>query len=106
MTQTSPRNLREKIRRFVLGVLFSVLVVAFLAFGLDFVVFRIRVAANRNPYGSVIVNHYYAVLMKNGKTQYIFDPPAPETCVHALFPHAGSMPCWYLSRHPDRRTDI
>jgi hypothetical protein len=106
VTPTSPRNLREKIRRFVLAVLFSVLGLAVAAFSLDFVVFRIRIAANKNPYGSVTVNHYYAVLLKNGKTQYIFDPPAPDTCVHALFPHAGSLPCWYLSRHPDRRTDI
>jgi hypothetical protein len=106
VAQTSPRNLRERIRRFFLAVLFSVLAAAIVAFSLDFIVFRIRVAANRNPYGTVTVNHYYAVLMKNGKTQFIFDPPQPETCVHALFPHAGSMPCWYLSRHPDRRTDI
>lgn len=106
MAQTSPKNLRERIKRFFLALLVSVLAAAVVAFSLDFIVFRIRVAANTNPYGSVTVNHYYAVLMKNGKTQYIFDPPAPETCVHALFPHAGSMPCWYLSRHPDRRTDI
>ena len=106
MPQTPPRNLRERIRRFVLVVLFSLVAAAVVAFSLDFIVFRIRVAANQNPYGSVTVNHYYAVLMKNGKTQYIFDPPAPETCIHALFPHAGSMPCWYLTRHPDRRTDI
>jgi hypothetical protein len=26
--------------------------------------------------------------------------------VHALFPHAGALPCWYLSRHPEQRTDI
>ena len=106
MPPTSPTKLRERIRRFVLAVLFSVVAASVVAFSLDFIVFRIRVAANKNPYGSVTVNHYYAVLMKNGKTQFIFDPPAPETCVHALFPHSGSMPCWYLTRHPDRRTDI
>lgn len=106
MAPTSPSKLREKIRRFILAVFLCVLGVAAVAFSLDFIVFRIRVAANKNPYGSVTVNHYYAVLMKNGKTQFIFDPPAPETCVHSLFPHSGSMPCWYLTRHPDRRTDI
>ena len=77
-----------------------------IAYGLDFVVFRIRAATNRNPYGSITVNHYYAVLQKNGKTQFIFDPPGPETCVHSFFPHSGYQPCWYLSRHPDQRTDI
>jgi hypothetical protein len=52
------------------------------------------------------VSHYYAVKQKNGKTQFIFDPPAAENCVHALFPHAGCDPCWYLTRHPEQRTDI
>ena len=84
MAQTSPKNLRDRIRRFVLAVLFSAVATAVVAFSLDFIVFRIRVAANKNPYGSVTVNHYYAVLMKNGKTQYIFDPPAPDT-----WPDAG-----------------
>ena len=77
-----------------------------LAFALDFVVFRIRVATNRNPYGSVMVNHYTAVQQKSGKTQLIFDLPQAQTCVNSVFPHGGSLPCWYLTRHPDQRTDI
>jgi hypothetical protein len=77
-----------------------------LAFGIDSGLFRLRVAANRNPYDSVMVRHSYAVQQKNGKTQFIFDPPAPERCVHALFPHSGMQPCWYLSRHPEQRTNI
>jgi hypothetical protein len=99
-------NLRERLRRVFLGILLTVLGSVLLAYGVDFAIFRIRVAVNRNPYGSVTVNRYYAVLQKNGKTQFIFDPPAPETCVNALFPHGGSMPCWYLTRHPDQRTNI
>jgi len=83
-----------------------VLGTAALAYGLDFAVFRLRAATHRDAYGTVVVNHYYAVLQKNGKTALTFDPPQPETCVNALFPHAGSLPCWYLSRHPDQRTDI
>jgi len=37
--------------------------------------------------------------MKNGKTEYTFDPPVPQECVNSLFPHFGDPPCWYLSRH-------
>jgi hypothetical protein len=37
--------------------------------------------------------------MKDGKTQYSFDPPAPQDCVNSLFPHFGDSPCWYLKRH-------
>lgn len=99
-------NLREKLRRIFLALLSLAVGLALLAYGIDFVVFKIRVGANRNPYGSVVVNHYYAVLQKNGKTQFIFDPPAPQPCVNALFPHAGAQPCWYLTRHPDQRTNI
>ena len=76
------------------------------AYSLDYIVFRIRAASNRNAYGAVTVSHYYAVLQKNGKTEFIFDPPRAQTCVHTLFPHGGWLPCWYLSRHPEQRTDI
>ena len=106
MTQTSTPNLRDRLRRLFVGVVLAALGTAALTYGVDFAVFRIRAAANRNAYGSVTVNHYYAILQKNGKTQLIFDPPQAQTCVHALFPHGGWMPCWYLSRHPDQRTDI
>lgn len=99
-------NLREILRRILVGTIAAIASAALIAYGVDFVVFRVRVATNRNPYGSVVVNHYYAVLQKSGKTQFIFDPPQPEPCVNALFPHSGSPPCWYLSRHPEQRTDI
>jgi len=99
-------NLREWIRRVFLSVLLITAGVAVLTFLVDLGLFRLRVATNREPYGSVVVRHYYAVVQKNGKTQFLFDPPAPETCVNALLPHFGMQPCWYLRRHPDQRTDI
>jgi len=101
-----PRNLREKLKRIFFGTVLFILGAAVLVYAADFAVFRIRLAANRNPYGSVVVNHYYAVAQKSGKTQFIFDPPQPQACVNALFPHSGALPCWYLSKHPDQRTDI
>jgi hypothetical protein len=99
-------KLRERLRKIFLGLILLILGTAILTFGVDFGLFRLRVASNRDPYGSVVVSHYYAVLQKNGKTQFIFDPPAPETCVNALYPHAGMQPCWYLRRHPEQRTNI
>jgi hypothetical protein len=99
-------RLRKQIRRIFLGSLLFILTTATLTYVADFGLFRLRVAAGRNPYGSVVVSRSYAVLQKNGKTQFIFDPPAPETCVHALLPHSGIRPCWYLSRHPEQRTNI
>ena len=99
-------ELRLWLRRVFLGLLLFLLGTAVLTFGVDLGLFRLRVASNRNPYGSVVVSRYYAVQQKNGKTQFIFDPPASETCVNALYPHAGMPPCWYLQRHPEQRTNI
>jgi len=106
VTQTSAPSLRARFRRIVVTEIVTVVGASALAFGLDYAVFRIRAAANRNAYGAVTVNHYTAVLQKNGKTTLTFDPPQPWTCVNALFPHQGWLPCWYLSRHPEQRTDI
>ena len=102
----SAAKLKEQVRRVVSGTVLFLLGTALLMFGADFGLFRVRVAANRDPYGSVVVRRTYAVLQKNGKTQFIFDPPAPENCVNALFPHSGMQPCWYLRRHPEQRTNI
>jgi len=88
------------------GTIAIVAGIAALAYCLDYAIFRIREATSHDAYGSVTVNHYYAVLLKNGKTQFIFAPPQAQTCVNALFPHVGWLPCWYLRRHPDQRTDI
>ena len=84
----------------------GVAAVAVVVFLVDYGVFRLRVATGRAAYGSVVVRNYYAVMQKNGKTEFLFDPPQPWTCVHSLFPHAGYLPCWYLSRRPEKRTDI
>ena len=103
-------ELRARIKRFlgrliVVGLL-SVLSASALAYAVDYVVFRYRVAANRQPFGQITVNSYDAVKQKNGKTEFIFNPPEAQTCVHALFPRAGFVPCWYLQRHSEPRTDI
>jgi hypothetical protein len=90
-------------------VAYSVLSVAGLtgvAFAGDYCVFRFRVATNRRPFGSVTATRYYAVPMKNGKTQFIFDPPGPQTCANTLFPQGGFAPCWYVVRHTEQRIDM
>ena len=99
-------NLRQRLKWIFFGAIATIFAAATLSYGLDYAVFRVRAAMKWSPYGSVTVNHYYAVAQKSGKTQFIFDPPQALTCVHALFPHAGYLPCWYLSRHPEQRTDI
>ena len=106
MTETPTRSGKQHLLRFFGLLLLAIASVALLAFGLDYAVLRVREGTNRNAYGSVVVNHYTAVLQKNGKTTMTFDPPQPWTCVNSLFPHQGYLPCWYLSKHTDQRTDI
>ena len=99
--------LRDKSKRFLTRLLVlalsSALTVTAFAYAVDYAVFRYRVAENRPPFGQITVTRYDAVAQKNGKTQFIFYPPEAQTCVHALFPRAGYVPCWYLRRHSEQR---
>lgn len=101
--------LSARIRHFLLRLTgFSVLSIAgviLIAYAVDYGVFRYRVAANRG-FGQITVNRYEAVPQKSGKTEFLFDPPQLQTCANSLFPRAGFLPCWYLQRHTEQRTDI
>ena len=57
---------------------------------------------SRAPFGGVIVTQYYVIPKKNGKNEFVFQPPVLQKCVHSLFPHQAYLPCWYLSRHPEQ----
>lgn len=92
--------------RFVVRAFLVALGVTALANAVDYAVFRYRVAKDRQPFGQITVTRYYAIEQKSGKTQFIFQPPEAQTCVHSLFPRDGSVPCWYLQRHTEQRTDI
>lgn len=78
---------------------------AFLYVG-DYALLQYRVAANRNAYGTVTVQPYYAVPRKDHKTEFLFDDPQDQTCVNSLFPHFGDNPCWYLRRNKQKRIDM
>ena len=77
-----------------------------LAYPADYAVFLYRLSTNRRPFGQITVTTYDAVAQKNGKTEFIFNPPEPQTCANALFPRAGYQPCWYLQRHTEQRINI
>lgn len=75
------------------------------AYVCDTVALTYRLPRNRIQYATVMVQKSYVIPMKDGKTQYSFDPPAPQECVNALFPHNGDPPCWYLSRHTKQQVN-
>jgi hypothetical protein len=68
----------------------------------DYLVFRFR----HQPTGTVTVRRYYAIQEKANRVEYVFNGEQNQTCVKSLFPHTGSAPCWYLSRHDEQRIDI
>ena len=95
--------------RFAAGLLYYsirgvviVVVLLVLAFSFDYIQLR----RNQNALGSVTVNRYYAVTLKNKKTDYSSAEPEIQTCVNSVFPHFGYYPCWYLRRHNVREIDI
>jgi hypothetical protein len=106
MSTVLRERVKHLIKRSLLIAISSVLFLTALAYATDCAVFRYRVSTNRQPFGQFTVSSYYAVQQKSGKTQFIFNPPQAQTCVHALFPRAGYVPCWYLQRHSEPRTDI
>jgi hypothetical protein len=99
-----------KIRNFVkklVGItLMLALGILLLGYAIDYLIFRYRVSANRQPFSLVTVTSFDAVAQKNGRTEFIFNPPQPQTCSNSIFPQAGYTPCWYLRSHTERRTNI
>lgn len=102
--------LRARIKHLLLRLLVlsisSVLILTLLAYAVDYAIFRYRASTNRQPFSQITVSSYDAVQQKNGKTEFIFNPPQAQTCANALFPRDGFVPCWYLRRHTEQRTDI
>jgi hypothetical protein len=97
----------ERILRRVLGIAaFFLCGLLSITYAADYLSVRYRIPGNREQFGTVTVRRYDAVQEKNGKTEFLFNPPEAQTCVRSLFPHFGYTPCWYLQRHAEQRTDI
>ena len=67
---------------------------------------KIKVRKGQYPVETVQVESYSAVPEKNNRIEYFYDDPEDEECVHALFPHTGDNPCWYVARHRVSQTDL
>lgn len=93
----------KKIATVSLAVLIAASALSYVA---DYLVWRYKLATGHNPYGTVIVQFYYAIQEKNGKTEYDYQPPEADTCVNSWFPHAGYLPCWYERKHPEKAIKI
>jgi hypothetical protein len=82
------------------------LILAAVVYAGDSIVLRYRMAKRSGAaFGTVQMERLYAIPQKSGKIDYEFDATQPMvtmTCVHALFPHAGYSPCWYLQRNSQK----
>lgn len=81
----------------------AVILMAALLYAGDDLLVRWKMAYPKagEAFGTVHMERLYAIPQKNGKIEYEFDAQQPEVttpCVHALFPHMGNSPCWYLRR--------
>jgi hypothetical protein len=90
----SPRILAKRV---LIGIVLA-LAVVYLG---DYLSVRIRMLHPKpaDPFESITILRVLAIPEKNGKTSYEIDQQNPEQtiiCVHALFPHSGYSPCWYV----------
>ncbi len=89
-----------------IATLAALIAASALVYTVDYLAWRYKLATGHSPYGTVTVQFYYAIQEKNGKTEYDYQPPQPDTCVNSLFPHAGYSPCWYERKHTEKQIKI
>lgn len=74
-------------------------------YGLDEVSLRAGIPS-RPQFSSYTISRFYFVNENFNKFSYEPRPSIEERCVNALFPHMGSRPCWYVSRHTKETTAV
>jgi len=99
-----PLRYSEKVLARLLRLGLLVLLAAAFIFVGDYL--AVRLPGSRNPFGTLTVQPYYAIRLKNKKTEFDFNaPPETRVCVHSLFPHLGYPPCWYAAKQTQPRID-
>lgn len=84
-------------------ILIALVAIVAVVYACDFVSVRVRMMHPKpsDPFETITALRILAIGEKGGKTEYDVDPVQPQqtaVCVHALFPHNGDLPCWYLKR--------
>ncbi len=82
----------------------GLVLLAALAYPIDFGIWRIRLALShdgRGGMGSVQVNRVVTAELKGNKEDYYFDGTEMLDCSKSLFPQGGVNACWWQVRHLD-----
>lgn len=59
-----------------------------------------------DPVETIKVTPIYMIPRKDGRAELDFGDPENQTCVHAVFPHLGYNPCWYVVRQSQKPIPI
>jgi hypothetical protein len=78
--------------------LLGLIVVLALAWAGDYALVKYRIAAQRNMFADLRVDHVYTSTNKWNQIEWSRGSPDIERCVYSLFPHFGYPPCWYLNQ--------
>jgi hypothetical protein len=84
----------------------SIAIAAALVYAADAAWVRLRRANHHDPTSAVQVRVMLAVPQKSGRVEFIPGGTETKSCVHALFPHLGLDPCWYVERHTRKQVDF
>jgi len=93
-------RLEKKVAHVIVRTAMSIGIVVLAAYPMDWLVWRVRVAAGGGM-DTVQVNHYTVADLKGNKAEYYVDGTTAVDCSKSLFPEAGSGPCWWVRRHTD-----
>ncbi len=94
------------MNRVLLRAVIGVLAVVALAWVVDYVWLRVRVARGLSAFDTLEINLVMQVPQKGNKAEYIPEAPQTQTCVRSIFPHLGDQPCWYLRRHTQQQVNF
>jgi hypothetical protein len=84
--------------RIVVRCLAGLLLAAALAYPVDWLVWRVRVAFGSGV-DRVTVSQVTVATLKGNKSEYYVDGSTEVECSQSLFPQAGAGACWWLRGH-------
>lgn len=93
------------VKKIIVRGTWSLLAAIVLAYVLDAIQVRVRLAMGGPAKAYDTVTVLYAAGLKGSKLEIYGDQPDTETCARALFPQLGYSPCWYVREHTMKLLD-
>jgi hypothetical protein len=97
-------RMMNRILDIAMKTLLGLLMALMLLYCGDWGVMLHRIANHGDAFGTVMVHSVVTSSLKSGNYDIYGQPPVETPCVHAIFPHQGFTPCWYLAKHAEQVT--